>query len=332
MKAAFFAPLFICLFTGAAFAENAAPRQDDSKGIFNVVFENDIFGGTDQGYTNGVRFAWLSSEDNMPIWVQQTAAYLPLLDETGKKRISVVLGQSMFTPQDLSRTGLIRDDQPYAGWLYGTLGLISDTGVTLDNVALTVGVVGSLSRAEETQKFVHRTIDAPHPYGWDNQLKNEPGINLAYERKWRALAEMSPFGIGMDVVPHAGANLGNINTSASVGTTLRLGYDLPSDYGPPRIRPSVPGSDFFIPSRSLSGYLFTTVEGRGVARNIFLDGNTFRDSPRVDKNPLLASLQIGAAVTYGSVRLSYTQVFMTPEFKTQVGRPQFGALTLSMRF
>lgn len=305
--------------------------DEDDKGIFSFVFENDIVSGTDHGYTNGFRAAWLSSEKNNPDWLNDAANFLPL-DTGGNKRVSVALGQSIFTPDNLQLNPPDPNDRPYAGWLYTSLGVVSDTGKTLDNVQLTVGVVGPSSGAEHTQKFVHRLINDEQPRGWDSQLKDEPGIMLTYERKWRGLYEAEAFGLGADVVPHVGANFGNINTSAAIGTTLRLGYDLPADYGPPRIRPSLPGSDFFIPTKELSGYLFTTVEGRAVARDIFLDGNTFRDSPSVDKENLVGSLQIGAAITYGDARLSYTQVFMTKQYKTEAQPDQFGSLALSYRF
>lgn len=321
--------LFLAIISPALAAEDV--REEDDKGIFNIIIENDIFAGSDSDYTNGIRFAWLSSEDHMPGWVQSVARALPIASD-GKKRISVAAGQSMFAPEDLSRRNLVVGDQPYAGWLYGSVGIVSDTGKTLDNVVLTLGVVGPASLAEPTQKFVHKVTDSPKPNGWDNQLKNEPGIMITYERKWRSIYEISPFGLSADVTPHAGVNLGNINTDATVGATFRLGYDLPADYGPPRIRPSLPGSDFFIPTQELGGYLFTTIGERAVARNIFLDGNTFENSPSVDKKNFVTSLQVGAAVTYGETRLSYTQVFMTKEYDTQKHPSVFGALTLSHRF
>lgn len=306
--------------------------SDDSD-IFNVVFENDIFAGQDRGYTNGIRFSWLSPETSLPEWAENAGDVLMPWSKDGHKRMSLALGQSMFAPNDLSRTDLIVGDRPYAGWLYGSAGMLSDTGKTLDNLVLTLGVVGPSAMAKQTQKFVHRVVGAPNPHGWDNQLDDEPGVMLTYERKWRGIIEASPFGVGADVMPHAGMSLGNVNTDASLGATLRLGYDLPADYGPPRIRPSLPGSDFFIPTQELGGYLFATVEGRAVARNIFLDGNTFRgDSPHVDKEPLVGSLQFGVTVTYGAARLSYTHVLMTKEFDTEQGHPVFGALTFSYRF
>lgn len=334
MRTSLWLPCFTLTLMGAvalpAGAEETRAEPDD-KGIFNVVWENDKFAGTDRDYTNGVRVSWLSSEENMPAWSRSVANNLPLAPE-GHKRISVALGQSMFAPQNLTSTNEVVGEQPYAGWLYGSVGMVSDTGKTLDNVMLTLGVVGPLSGAEQTQKFIHRLTDSQDPKGWDNQLENEPGIILTYERKWRGIIEASPFGIGADVTPHVGVNLGNINTDASIGATFRLGYDLPADYGPPRIRPSLPGSDFFIPAENAGGYLFATVGQRAVARNIFLDGNTFSDGPSVDKKTLVNSLQVGAAVTFAQTRLSYTQVFMSKEYKTQREGSQFGVLTASYRF
>lgn len=314
-----------------AFAEEPERTKEDDKGIFNLIWENDIAAGTDRGYTNGVRAAWLSSEKNTPDWINSVASVLPVA-ESGNKRVSIAVGQSIFAPDNLLTPTPSPNDRPYAGWLYGSVGVVSDTGKTLDNMVMTVGIVGPHSYAEQTQKFIHSSISGDYPQGWDNQLKDELGLMLTYERKWRGLVEAEAFGLGADIVPHIGANLGNVNTSASVGTTLRVGYDLPADYGPPRIRPSLPGSDFFIPTKAVSGYLFTTVEGRAVARDIFLDGNTFANSPSVDKKNFVGSLQLGAALTYGDARLSYTHVFMTKQFETESAPEQFGALTLSYRF
>ena len=150
----FFVSLLFPLFAVA----DDLPVKVDEKRVFNLVFENDIFAGTDQGYTNGVRFAWSSSERHTPEVIAKIARNLPHLDPNGKKRISFAVGQSMFAPQDLTRTDLIVNDRPYAGWLYGSVGVVSDTGKTLDNAMLTVGVIGPWSLAENTQKFVHKKI------------------------------------------------------------------------------------------------------------------------------------------------------------------------------
>ncbi len=326
----------ILLLCNQAYAQESSAAElkalEDGKAIINIVIENDKFTGTDQGYTNGIRFAWLSSEKKVPHWAQNVGNTILPFGRDGNKRISFAFGQSMYAPSDLSQSTIIQDDRPYAGWLYGSLGIVSDSGDALDNAVLSIGVVGPPSLAEPIQKAVHRLTDSPDPKGWNNQLDTEPTIGLTYVRKWRALFEEKPFGLATDIIPHAGATIGNVNTSATVGSTVRVGFDLPSDYGPPRIRPSLPGSDFFLPTKNLSGYLFATVEGRAIARDIFLDGNTFHSSQSVEKENFGGTIQLGAVVTLGDARLSYTQVMMTREFETQKETPQFGAVTLSYRF
>ena len=57
-----------------------------------------------------------------------------------------------------------------------------------------------------------------------------------------------------------------------------------------RIEPSLPGSDFFEPTGGFSAYVFAGVDGRAIARNLFLDGNTFEGSRSVNKMNLVGDL------------------------------------------
>ena len=223
-------------------------------------------------------------------------------------------------------------DRTYAGWLYGGVGLVSDTGRRYDNLELDLGIVGPQSYAEDTQKFVHGVIGANQPQGWHNQLKNEPGVVLTYERAWRGVAQAYPLDFAADLSPHVGGSLGNVFTQAAGGLILRVGRDLPDDYGPPRIRPSLPGSDFFVPTGAFGWYLFAGVEERAVARNIFLDGNTFAHSRSVDKNTWVGDFQYGIAVTVGATRIALTEINRTREFEGQQHPDSFGALTVGFRF
>ncbi len=305
---------------------------EDRKGVYSVQFENDKFNGQDNNYTNGVRFSYFSPENAVPHWLEETANAMPFFAEEGHKRWGLAVGQNMYTPDDIRVPTRQSDDQPYAGFLYGTASVVSDTGKTLDTFQLTLGMVGPSSLAEPTQKFIHKITDSDDPRGWDYQLKDEPGIILSYERKWRNLFQFTPFGWGFDVTPSASVNLGNIYTDATVGAIARFGYDLPADYGPPLIRPTLSGSDFFIPTRDFGWYLFGGVQGSTVGRNIFLDGNTWKDSDSVDKEPLVGGIQAGIAFTVYDTRIAYTHVIRSDQFKTQKEREEFGAVSVSMRF
>jgi hypothetical protein len=74
------------------------------------------------------------------------------------------------------------------------------------------------------------------------------------------------------------------------------------------------------------------VDARGVARNIFLDGNTFRSSASVDRKPFVWDAQFGAAATWGLHRLGFSVVRRSAEFTTQVKSDKFGQLTYSFAY
>lgn len=302
-------------------------------GTLSFVLENDLFYNLDRHYTNGVRLIWVPDREVAePAWATKLARLVPWFPEQGKIRHGYALGQSMFTPSDITVANPPLQDRPYAGWLYGTIGLGVETGRQLDQCALSVGMVGPASLAEQSQKFVHKVIGSDRPQGWDTQLKNEPGVVVTYQRSWRGLATSTLSGATLDFTPHAGGALGNVFTYANAGVTMRYGRELPNDYGPPRIQPGLPGAADFAPVTNFGWYLFAGIDGRAVARNIFLDGNTFRDSRSVDKYPLVGDLQFGLVLDWPGIRLSYTHVLRTREFRTQDGRDDFGAISVSVKF
>ncbi|MEE4376648.1 MAG: lipid A deacylase LpxR family protein [Candidatus Competibacteraceae bacterium] len=310
----------------------AAVAQQPPRGTFNLLIENDKFTGTDRHYTNGVQLSYLSGKDRVPRWLRNTARYLPGIQTTAALRTGYVLGHSIFTPDDITTAEPLPDERPYAGWLYGGVALVAETENRLDTWELDLGIVGPSARGEEVQNSFHRLIGVNEANGWDNQLKDEFGYALIYERKWRNLWEHRRTGFGLDLIPHIGGSLGNVGTYLDLGATLRIGNDLPNDFGAPRIRPSLPGSNFFLPRDNFGWYLFAGVSGRAVAYTIFLDGNTIKNSLSVDREPLVGDLQAGLVTNLGWARLAYTYVYRTREFKGQEEPDHFGSIGLSVKF
>lgn len=325
----------------------AAPVAAGSGGTFSLTEENDKFTGTDRHFTQGIRIGWVTGRQDPDDWTTRLAEDLGWrFGPADEFRIGFALGQSIYTPEDTSRRDVVIDDRPYAGWLYGALGLVHEhrDGGRLDSlttIEFALGVVGPAALGESTQNAWHnKVIHVPEAQGWDNQLDNEPGGMLLVEHRWRRWQELDGsrlrlpvLGIGFDVMPHVALAAGNVFTYAAAGATFRFGEDLPDDYGPPRIRPALAGSGFFRESRDWFGwYLFAGFEGRAVARDIFLDGNTFSSSHSVDKKPLVGDLQAGLALRFGAVRLSYTYVLRTREFEGQPQPDRFGAISVSIRF
>jgi hypothetical protein len=308
--------------------------------VATVQWDNDEMGGTDRHYTSGLRLACVTSP---PRFLRDAIPHERKPGTITHSRSTYSIGLGVFTPDDIARSEPIEDDQPYAGWLYLGFGLEqevipkADRLRYLDNIELQLGVIGPLSGAEHVQRFTHDVLGATEPKGWGNQLDNEPGVNLFYSRQWTGAEEIAVTTgdrlpqLFLDITPQLGAALGNVHIFGAGGLTVRLGNFLPGDHGPPVIRPSLPGSDYFPPQDGLSAYVFGGLEGRVVGRNIFLDGNTFHnDSPSVDKETLVGEARVGLAITYSNVRLAYTHVFRSREFEDQ--DPQvFGTVTLSLR-
>ncbi len=314
----------------------------------SFLVENDSIGGTDRHYTNGLKASVLLKKDRLNIfsgWLARTLKLFPdgcekvsgegkKLPDVCERRIGFALGQNIYTPGDLTATTLQIDDRPYAGWLYGELGLTSQTKDRLDSVAISLGVIGPASQANDVQRAWHRAFNITRPRGWQHQLKNEPALNITYERSRRFEWHRTPlFGLDTDFTPHGGLSLGNVFTYAAAGLMARVGQDFAGDFGgPPRIRPSMPGAAHFEPPGGFGWYLFAGVEGRAVARNIFLDGNTFTDSHSVDKKTFVGDAQLGLALIFRRFRITYTQVLRTIEFDGQATPHHFGAISVTVNF
>ncbi len=337
-------------------AQNSAEKCYKRNYTLNFLGENDLWGsGSDQHFTHGTRLSFVESRQE----VDDTSSCTPEQREkesggldfvrtifdpvwgdssSNTSQVSLILGQNIFTPEDITNPNLIVNDRPYAGWLYLGVGLIkrhkSGRIWVFDTLELDLGIVGPESYAEDVQTWWHKNItDSPRPAGWNHQLKNEPGLLVNLERKWRL--ELTPEnyeGIQVDFLPSVGAALGNVYTYASVGGMFRLGVNLPVDYGPPRIRPGAQGSDFFQfnKKKPVSWYAYAGVEGRALAVNIFLDGNTFTDSHSVDKKYFVGDFHAGFVLVIYHVRVAFSQVFRSSEFNGQKELSEFGSLNFSV--
>lgn len=344
MQARFFASAALLL--GSVLPAAAADGELDSEplagarhavsegGTLSLTFENDLFGNSDRNYTNGALISYVTPRNELP-WAGRLARRnLGWLTDAENWYATVAIGQNIYTPEDLTLVPPDPDDRPYAGYLYASFGIVADRGDRLDTIALDLGVVGPASQADQVQSFVHEVVGATEPEGWDYQLDNEPGVRLIYDRKYRFGYDfdLPVFDLAVDAAPNFGLVLGNVDTYAAAGLTVRVGDRLKDSYGPPRVLPALAGPGFYDAESGFGWYLFAGAEGRVVARNIFLEGNTWRDSPSVDPHRLVADLQAGIVLQFGGYELSYTHVFRSPEFEGDDGFSDFGSLTVSAKF
>jgi lipid A 3-O-deacylase len=197
--------------------------------------------------------------------------------------------------------------------------------------------VGPAALGEQVQNTVHDLRNIAEARGWDHQLDNEAAVRFSWQRKWRTHRAMLTDTLCYDLLSHTGVVLGNVRTGADAGVEVRLGYNIPMDFGSDVIRPgagvSAPVPIFGYPHTPDFGvHLFAGTRAEAVFRNIFLDGNTFKSSHSVDKKPLVAEFSAGIAATYKRIKLTYRHVFRTKQFDNQSRGHVVGSLALTVSF
>ncbi|SEI39692.1 hypothetical protein SAMN05421831_101262 [Allopseudospirillum japonicum] len=328
--------LFYCLLllgTHTSFAQEAQDLQTDEI-LWNLQLENDMWGkGSDRHYTHGTQIGWMLLDENTP-WISELAESLPWWQEQAEYSLEFTLGQNIYTPADIETPELLTQDRPYAGYLYWGASLnnlhpdASKQGRIAERMAIELGMVGPASLADQTQKLVHRIINTRRPRGWHHQLHNEPTANLFYERKWQNFHSLGQYN-DLEISPSFDLALGNLHTYAGAGLLVRWGQGVRTDFGPPSIRPGMLGSIYFKPSQTLHWYFFAGMHTRFVARNLLLDGNTWRSSHAVKRKTWIWDAQAGVAVTYHKWRLAFTNIFRGREFVGQTKGDEYGLISLS---
>jgi lipid A 3-O-deacylase len=204
---------------------------------------------------------------------------------------SAEIGQDIYTPMLRTSDPLPGEGaRPNAGWLY-----LSQSARTLrqersDEITLTLGVTGPPSLARFTQRLAHSAApEFNRPTDWSRQIGFEPGVMARYQQRRRAVLIPGRF----EILPAIAATLGNVNTSADVGLQSRLGWNLRHPWLP---EASTAPTELAV----VAG-----ISGSGIARDLFLDGNTFRPSPRVGHNPFVGTGELGLQVRHKLFTLAY---------------------------
>ena len=301
---------------------------------FNFYFEDDVYNKTDDGYSAGVRFSSLFFIEN-----EDYALYdLLFLDyDKSYSYATFSLTNQIYTPTDINETELIVDDRPYAGWTYFEAGMHKTSKNHLRSLILKVGIIGEYALSGQLQNGIHKLINNDPANGWDNQLNNELGVNLKYTHKWIFLSE-SYHGLESSVVPFASAELGNIAINAEAGAFVRLGWNVPKDFGVSSVDlgadPGIPNYNEYQGRLKKHWSFSINLAGAGsaVARDIFLDGNTFSDSHSVEKENFIYYYSYGMTLRYQRFVLDFIQVKNSKKFKLQEKGHGVGTLIFSWLF
>lgn len=326
-----------CAVGFAPFSGARATPLQDKQGTWTLQGENDavstLNGTSDRYYTSGLRLNWTSGTDNLPAPI---ATVNRALLGDGMQRISMGVQQMIFTPSDTQIATPSPRDRPYTSALLGTINLLSDTDLSRSVFGIQVGVMGPAGLGRQLQNGFHGAIGDTKNKGWSHQLANQPIFQIQAGRTWRLpLGTIGGSnGVSFDMLPSVAARAGDLRIAGTLGDTIRFGQGLDSDFGVPTIGAGTDGTDAYKGTRSVPWYFFGGVTGDAVAYDATLEGNTMRsNSPHVTKKWDVGEIHAGVAVMFYGLRVSYSQVWQTQEFKgARSGLFNYGSLAVSAKF
>jgi lipid A 3-O-deacylase len=320
-------------FSATALTAARATPQQDPASIVTIQVENDavstLKGTSDQNYTSGLRLGWVSGTNQVPSLLEQLGRGLW---GDGVPRVSLGLSQQIYTPRDTQAPVPGPRDRPYATSLLLTGQLIHDTDMARSVVSLQAGIVGPGAGGREIQNGFHNIIGDTPNKGWRYQVRNTAVGEIIPERTWRIpVVAFSDYAV--DALPSVAVGLGNLRTYGQVGLVFRFGQGLDSDFGVSRILPGLSGTDAYTPTRDVAWYVFGGVDGQAVGYDETLKGTTPLIGQRVHGVWDVGEFELGAAVMWHGVRVTYSQTWQTQEYRgSKSGLFNFGSLAASVRF
>ena len=247
----------------------------------------------DEEYSSGVHITYDGGD--APWWARRfMRGAACTLRATACRAQRVELGQDMYTPaRSADNPVAAAGSRRNAGWLYLSQSARALTASRASELTLTLGVTGPPSLAELTQKIAHSAAPSLNrPADWSSQIAFEPGVIARYEQAWRGVISEHSFGI--DVIPRWAANVGNVSTAGELGVQTRVGWHLRHPWLPDKGPVSIA--------------VVAGASGRAIARDLFLDGNTFRENHDVGHETFVGSGELGLELRVSRFLLAYRAV------------------------
>lgn len=272
---------------------------------------NDVISNEDGNYTNAVFINYTSEAPalNNQFW-QALTAFDP---NALKYAVNYQFGQQMWTPSDISATTPQPSERPYAGLLFGEASVLGYSTVSSYRLSLLFGAVGEQSRAGDTQKYIHELINATTPQGWDNQVEDELVYQVTAEADQLIGRPLMLIGES-DLSVYQRLAVGNYQSEAAFGSTVRWGVDLGANYNNLSLHPHRLQGMLLAPNSS-GIMLYATAEVRYRFNDITIEGDTPDVVPEVTLNNLQGTLAAGLLAYYHNVGVKFSVVAMSPDFE-----------------
>ncbi|MDQ6988507.1 MAG: DUF2219 family protein [Mariprofundaceae bacterium] len=319
--------LHLSLACATAWAADKAEVVGLSAETSRFSWDNDFYFFRDAQFSNIFSYQHYSavtpSLKNPDLWYRQSWA----------------VQQTIHTPQMDTPIQQRNQDVPFVGSLILQHAWYHFDHRQLDAVAVSVGVAGPLSGAEQTQEVVHNIRDLAVFEGWSEQYPSELILNIHMLKKRKLnLGQTTKL---WDMSVGVGGGFGNLSTHLAAELEFRLGQDLPAGFA---YVPNTFGYHIHTMANrssadSLEGSLYMSLmlQLNLIAHQLYLDGSLIQSSAKSYKEPIvgLGVLAIHyETLDYGlhfSI-LRSSQNVQVSQAKHAIGYEYLGALTYDWRY
>lgn len=315
-------PWFLLLFIFSS-ADTTAQLIDptstftniSNKEYFRFHYDNDFFTKTDYYYTQGITIEYVNSR------LHKNPVNIFLLKPTNSEnKYGISFNLFGYTPTSINSDAVLYGDRPFDANMSFKFFVTGSDSIRKNRIAsaLSIGIMGPAALGEEIQTSIHRWTGNKIPKGWQHQIKNDILLNyqLNYEKKLGRASD------NFLINAAAEARAGTLHNRVSGGLNFMTGH-FNNPYKP-------------IKKRSIEYYLYTQTRINFIGYDATMQGGLFnRKSPYTiaasDVTRITFQADAGVVVNFRKLYFSYTQSFLTKEFRTGKYH-RWGGLSLGFSF
>jgi hypothetical protein len=235
--------------------------------------------------------------------------------------VTFFMDQAAYTPsRENKREETVQEgDRPFSSYFALGVNYRFRYGPYVNQIGARMVGAGKYGFGSSILNGLHNLAGKDTYEGWQDEVDDKVGGVLEYRLVGRSLGFCQM--ICAEVNPHTSIALGNMLNQAGVGATARIGNRLPEDFGPADFSLFSKGMHY-IPFKGLTWEAYAGIEGRYVAENYFLEGDTkITGESIVDMERLQTDIQTGVSFGYISYQysalMSLVLIHRSPEFDGQ---------------
>jgi hypothetical protein len=277
-------------------------RHINRSSYFRFHYDNDYFTKSDEYYTQGIAFEFV-----YPAIKKFPLSKLLWKPFKAEPQYGISFNLFGYTPTSILSDSILYADRPFNANISLKTFLIQEDEIKHQQIAsaLNVGIMGPLALGYEIQYNIHHWLKNPLPHGWEYQTKNDIIINYQLNYEKQIVAAGNNFLLNAA----AEARLGTLNTKLSGGFNFIAG------------RFNKRFMAVTDKKRKAEYYFYTQGRINIIGYDASMQGGLFnRKSPYVISagNVNRTTYQAGAGiiVNFRKLYFSYTQSYLTKEFRT----------------